>query len=52
VHNAADAARIETAFREDRTNACDDTLLRVGMRRQDLNFPSGGRYRDRGLRDR
>jgi hypothetical protein len=29
VHHAADAARIETAFREDRTNPCDDTLLRV-----------------------
>ena len=40
VHNAADAARIETAFREDRTNACDDTLLRVGMRRQDLTSPA------------
>jgi hypothetical protein len=40
VHNAADAARIEIAFRKDRTNACDDTLLRVGMRRQDLTSPA------------
>ena len=34
------AARIDPAFREDGTNARDDTLLRVGMRRQDLTSPA------------
>ena len=40
MHDAADAARVEPAFGEDRANAGDDTLLRVGMRRQYLAAPT------------
>ena len=40
MHDAADAARVEPAFSEDRANASDDTLLRVRMRRQYLAAPA------------
>ena len=40
MHDAAYIARVDPAFGEDRANAGDDTLLRVGMCRQYLGAPA------------